>query len=341
MKSDRLQIESDQAKQLLKKKFGLRSILGESHAIHKLREILWNVSSCHVSVLITGDSGTGKELAARAIHYLGSRASMPFVPVNCGAIPDNLFENELFGHVKGAFTDARFPQRGLVEEAEHGTLFLDEISTISPYIQAKFLRLLQEKEYRPLGASKPFKADIRIVAATNTDLRKLVEERKFRADLFFRLNVASVHIPPLRERKQDIPILAEHFLNHYCKEYNYEKKTIIKDAMMILMTYSWPGNVRELENMIQQLIVMCSSTVITAKDIKLPMVQPLSKEKNLGHFKIAKKRTIDRFEKTYLTQLLIDYKGDVVSAANYAGKSRSALWNLLKKHNISPQEFRI
>ena len=337
---DKLHKECDIVKETLRKSYSLRQLQGKSRAILRLREMLKKASVCDVSVLISGESGTGKELAARAIHYLSSRASKPFVPVNCGAIPDNLFENELFGHVQGAFTDARFPQKGLVKEAECGTLFLDEIGTVSPYIQTKFLRLLQEKEFRPLGASSPLKADIRIVAATNQNLRELVDEGRFRVDLLYRLVVFSIHIPPLRERKQDIPILSKHFLKKYCKEYKFENKIITEAAMKKLMAHSWPGNVRELENKIQQLIIMCSSSVIDTEDIKFFEEQPSPKENKLGHFKVARKTVIDKFEKTYLTQVLTMFGGDVVNAAKYAGKSRSAMWNILKKHNISPQQFR-
>jgi two-component system response regulator PilR (NtrC family) len=206
-----LQRERDHAKAALKREFALGQILGNSKAIKNLKENLIKISSCNANVLITGESGTGKELVARAIHYLSDRKEKPFVPVNCGAIPENLFENELFGHTKGAYTDASFQQYGLVKEAEGGTLFLDEIGAINPYIQTKLLRLIQESEYRPLGYAKNIKANIRLVAATNMELQQLVEKNIFREDLFYRLNVIPIHIPPLRERKDDIPLLIKHF----------------------------------------------------------------------------------------------------------------------------------
>ncbi len=350
------QRERDLAKAALKREFALGQILGNSKAIKNLKTNLNRISSCDVNVLITGESGTGKELVARAIHYLSDRNRKPFIPVNCGAIPENLFENELFGHLKGAYTDASFQQSGLVKEAEGGTLFLDEIGTISPYIQTKLLRLIQEGEYRPLGSSKNIKADIRLIAATNIDLQLLVEKNKFREDLFYRLNVVPFRIPPLRERKDDIPILIKHFVKKYSKEHNKTVREIPTEVMNVLVSYSWPGNIRELENKIQLLVVMSTSSVITTKDIQLTTDKPISKELVIEHinvvkekianqseietFNVARKKVSDLFEKSYLTQLLTLYKGDMVKAAEQAGKSRTALWNLLKKQNLSPKQFR-
>ena len=291
-----LQRERDLAKAALKREFALGQILGNSKAIKNLKENLNRISTCDVNVLITGESGTGKELVARAIHYLSDRKGKPFVPINCGAIPENLFENELFGHSKGAYTDASFQQCGMVNEAEGGTLFLDEIGTISPYIQTKLLRLIQESEYRPLGYSKNIKADIRLIAATNTDLQRLVEKNTFREDLFYRLNVVPFHIPPLRERKEDIPILIKHFVKKYSREYN---KTIIEIpvvVMNVLVSYSWPGNIRELENKVQQMVVMSTSSVIRAKDIQLTMKEAISKELVIEHLNAVKEKIINQSE---------------------------------------------
>jgi DNA-binding NtrC family response regulator len=337
-----LQRERDHAKAALKREFALGQILGNSKAIKNLKENLIKISSCNANVLITGESGTGKELVARAIHYLSER--------------NGNFENELFGHSKGAYTDACFQQDGLVKEAEGGTLFLDEIGTINPYIQTKLLRLIQESEYRPLGYSKNIKANIRLIVATNKNLQHLVEKNTFREDLFYRLNVVPFHIPPLRERKKDIPILIKHFVKKYSREYN---KTIIEIplvVMNVLVSYSWPGNIRELENKVQQIVVMSTSSVISVKDIQLTTREPISKELVIGNinavkekiinqseiesFNVAKKKVNDLFEKTYLTQLLAVYKGDMVSASKKAGKSRTAFWNLLKKQNLSPRQFR-
>jgi DNA-binding NtrC family response regulator len=331
--------ERASVKVFLKRKSGLNSILGRSKAVHALREKIDKISSCKVNVLIFGESGTGKEIAARAIHYLSHNVGKPFIPVNCGAIPESLFENELFGHMKGAFTDAGLQQIGLVKEAEGGTLFLDEIGVIAPYIQVKLLRLLQDKEYRPIGDSMHHKADIRIIAATNTDLRSLVDKGTFRKDLFYRLNIVSLQMPPLKERMEDIPILIEHFINRYSIEYNKPIEGLSKDAMKAFMSYSWPGNIRELENNIQQIIVMSTTPVIGVEDIQFPISEPGCKGSEFEDFNTAKKRVVYSFAKNYLTQLLTEQRGDMVSAARRAGKSRTGFWNLLKKYNISPGKF--
>jgi DNA-binding NtrC family response regulator len=323
----------------LKRESTSNQILGRSKAVQALHEKINKISYCKVNVLISGESGTGKEIAARAIHYLSHMAGKPFIPVNCGAIPEGLFENELFGHKKGAFTDACLQQTGLVKEAEGGTLFLDEIGVITPYIQAKLLRLLQDKEYRPVGDSKRHKADVRIIAATNTDLRSLVEQGTFRKDLFYRLNVVSLYMVPLRERMEDIPILVEHFINRYSREYNKPIEGLSKDAMKAFISYSWPGNIRELENKIQQIIVLSTAPFIDIEDIHLPIREPSSKGSEFENFNNAKKRVVNSFAKKYLTQLLIEQRGDVVTAARRAGKSRTGLWNLLKQYNISPGKF--
>lgn len=338
-----LQKESESAKESLKREFGLNQILGKSKAVQEIHEKINKISLCDVNVLISGESGTGKELAARAIHYLSRRAGRPFIPVNCSAIPESLFENELFGHVKGAFTDAGLQQIGLVKESEGGTLFLDEVGVISPFIQVKLLRLLQDKEYKPLGDPRPRKADIRIIAATNKNLQSLIKEGEFREDLFYRLNIVSLYMPPLRERKEDIQILAEHYLKKYSREYNKPIQEVSENALRAFKSYSWPGNIRELENKIQQIIVMSTSSVIDAKNVQLSLSElsdPGSKESRFEYLKATKKKAIESFEKNYLTQLLIEHRGNVVSAAKKAGKSRTGLWNLLRKYNLSPQQFR-
>lgn len=324
----------------LKRRFGLNQILGKSKIIQKIHENIDKISQCDVTALITGESGTGKEIAARAIHYLSRRAGKPFIPVNCGAIPEQLFENELFGHIKGAYTDARLQQNGLVTEADGGTLFLDEISTITPFIQAKLLRLLQDKEFKPLGDPKPRKANIRLIAATNRNLEELLKEGKFRDDLYYRLNIISLSMPPLRERKEDIPILVDHFINKYSKEYNKPFLEISNEAMDMFISYSWPGNIRELENKIQHIIVMFNEPVLHAENIQFPKTEQMQKEIKLEYFKEAKQKVINSFEKTYLIQLLQSERGNMVQAARKAGKSRTALWNLLKKYNLSPKQFR-
>jgi two-component system response regulator GlrR len=339
--------ERERVKESLKRKGGLKRILGLHPTIAQLRQEIERISSCDVSVLITGESGTGKELAARALHYLSLRAQKPFVPVNCGAIPENLFENELFGHRKGAFTDAAFHQDGLVKEAEGGTLFLDEVGVIPPHIQVKLLRLLQDKEYKLLGDPMTRSADIRIIAATNENLPQAIETGAFREDFYYRLNIVSLHLPPLRERREDIPFLVEHFVRKYSLEYGKMVDRIAPAAMDLLMAGSWPGNIRELENKIQQAVVMCRDSVILPVDLrrgwdnsefgdKAPGARAFSLKETFGQ---AKKRILDTFEREYLMKLLEEYNGDVVQAAARAGKSRTALWNLLTKHQLHPRQF--
>jgi len=339
--------DRENIKKSLKKKIGLKKILGQHPEVIKLRQQIENISSCDVSVLITGESGTGKELAARALHYLSSRADKPFVPVNCGAIPENLFENELFGHRKGAFTDASSHQDGLAKEAEGGTLFLDEIGVIPPHIQVKLLRLLQDREYKILGDPLTRTADIRIIAATNENLFQLVRKGVFREDFYYRLNIVTLQIPSLRDRQEDIPILVDHFIKKYSQEYRKTIPQVSPQAMEILINNAWPGNVRELENKIQQAIILCENKTILPKDIKLnpgnrePEYKSLvtNRDSIKETFTQAKKRIIEKFEREYLTKLLLELNGDMVQAAARAGKSRTALWNLIAKYRIHPKQF--
>lgn len=330
-----------EVKERLKRKSVLNRILGKSSVIQDVRRKIEQIAACDANVLIYGESGTGKEPAARCVHYLSARAGNPFVPVNCGAIPENLFENELFGHVKGAYTDAGTQQDGLVTEANGGSLFLDEVGVISPYIQVKLLRLLQDKEYKPLGDARHRSADIRIIAATNEDLYGMVKKGTFREDLYYRLNIVSLHIPPLKERKEDIPLLADHFLEMYARQYNRPVTGISPEAMQRLLAYSWPGNIRELENIIQQALILAAGELMGAPDIQIPQSHVTTKPKTgtFEEFNKAKKKIIDTFEKNYLIKLLTKFNGDMVSAAATAGKSRTALWNLCSKHKIHPKQF--
>ena len=325
--------------QSIRKTLALNLILGKSKIIMDLRRKIECLSASDANVLITGESGTGKEPTARGIHYLSSRSAKPFVPVNCGAIPESLFENELFGHVKGAYTDAHYQHNGLIGEACGGTLFLDEVGVITPYIQVKLLRLLQDKEYKPLGDNVSRKANIRIIAATNENLKELVKKGVFREDLYYRLDIVSFTIPPLRERVDDIPILAHHFLEKFSQLYNKPIRDISPDAMERLVSYHWPGNVRELENKIQQAIVMATREIIGVTDLQLPMDRRITHIDYLENFNQAKKKFICAFEKDYLINLLTKFNGDVVTAAATAGKSRTAFWNLLARHQLHPSHF--
>jgi two-component system response regulator GlrR len=291
------------------------------------------VAQNDVPVIIYGESGTGKELVARAIHYTGKRADRPFIVENCGAIPENLIENELFGHVKGAYTDARTDQKGLFEEAHGGTLFLDEIGELPLALQVKFLRVLQDGEFKRIGSTKPIKVDVRVIAATNKDLIQAIAEKTFREDLFYRLNVIPIHIPPLRERKEDIPLLINHFLQEFNKELGKGVEGFSPAAIQKMMTYQWPGNVRELKNKVKQAMVLTRNNVITAEDLFFHV--PVSSNK-FQSFKEAKRE----FEKEYISQVLRICQGNISQAARLAKKDRKDFYDVMKKYGIQPETFR-
>ncbi|HEU4400659.1 MAG TPA: sigma-54 dependent transcriptional regulator [Candidatus Polarisedimenticolia bacterium] len=240
----------------LESTYGVHNIVGQSPEMRRIFALIEQVASARSTVLITGGSGTGKELIAKALHYNGERRKQPFVSVNCGGIPDTLLEDELFGHVKGAFTDAVADRPGRFEAADSGTLFLDEIGNMSMGLQIKLLRVLQEREFIPLGGARKISVNVRIIAATNIDLKKMMEEGRFREDLYYRLNVIHIQLPPLRERREDIPLLMHHFLNKYCREMNVSVKRFLPDAVKVLSEFSWPGNVRQLENVIERAVAL-------------------------------------------------------------------------------------
>jgi DNA-binding NtrC family response regulator len=254
----RLRSENAYLRAQLEQRYRLDGIIGRSRAMRDLFHLLETVAQASSTVLITGETGTGKELAARAIHHNSPRRAQRFVAINCSAIPETLLEAELFGHVRGAFTGAVATRQGRIEQAHKGTLFLDEIGTMSPALQAKLLRVLQEREFERVGDSHPIKVDVRLVAATNSDLRKLVAEGAFREDLFYRLNVIPVHLPPLRDRREDIPVLVRHFIERFCGEQAPPRTppSVAQDAMRVLMAYQWPGNVRQLENVAERAIAL-------------------------------------------------------------------------------------
>lgn len=253
----RLRVENTQLRRALKR-FAFPQIIGKSERIQKVLDLITQVASSRATVLITGESGTGKELVAKTIHATSPRANRPFVPVNTGSMPVDLLESTLFGHVKGAFTSAIASKRGLFEIADQGTIFFDEIGTIGVETQAKLLRVIQEREFMRLGGTETIKVDVRILAATNADLKKLVQANRFREDLYYRLNVITLHLPPLRERKEDIPLLLDHFLAKFCEENSKKGLRFIPEALRILMDYPWPGNIRELENAVERAVVLGS-----------------------------------------------------------------------------------
>ena len=323
--------------QKLKEELGLKQLVGESPAFLTEIKKIPVVAKCDAGVLISGETGTGKELCARAIHYLSPRACKPFIPVNCGAIPSELVENELFGHERGAYTGASASQSGLVREADGGTIFLDEVDCLPLLAQVKLLRFLQVKEYRPLGSTKMRKADVRVIAATNIDLEEAVRARRFRNDLYYRLNVIQLIIPPLRERQEDIPLLVHHFLTKYAEEFNKSVTGISLDAIQKFMSYDWPGNVRELEHAIKRAVILSEHSVIRSADVILPGLKAATHHES---FREAKAKIISQFEKNYIQGLLLTYQGNIAKAALAAKKERRTFWQLIRKHQINVQSFK-
>jgi DNA-binding NtrC family response regulator len=321
----------------LKEKLGLKQMVGESQIFLEETKKIPIVAKCDASVLISGETGTGKEMCARAIHYLSPRANMPFIPFTCGAIPTDLMENELFGHVQGAFTGASAPQSGLIHEANCGTLLLDDIDCLPLASQAKLLRFLQEKEFRQLGSAKICQADVRIIAATNTHLEAAVEEGKLRHDLYYRLNVIRITLPALRDRREDIPLIARHFLNKYATELDKRFTGFTSEALQTLMLYDWPGNVRELEHAVERAVLFSEHTVIREIDIILPQPKATAYK---ASFKEAKANVINEFERNYIEKLLIVYQGNITKAAQAAQKNRRAFWQLIDKHQINAKTFK-
>ena len=260
----RMQEENIQLKRQLKQRYNFENIIGKSEVMLRTFDLVAQVASSRSTILLQGESGTGKELIAKAIHANSPRKDRPFVPVNTGSMPSDLLESTLFGHVKGAFTSAISSKKGLFEMADRGTIFLDEIGNMSPETQAKLLRVLQDKRFMHLGGVQEIQVDVRVIAATNSDLRQAVKDGKFREDLYYRLNVITIELPPLRNRKEDIQLLAEHFIEKYCLENEKTRRTLAPDSKRVLMDYAWPGNVRELENAIERAVVLSSHPVITA-----------------------------------------------------------------------------
>ncbi len=313
-------------------------ILGKSDSFLRVAEKIILLAESRSTVLIFGETGTGKEVFSRAIHYQSPRRGKPFVPVNCGALPDHLFENELFGHVKGAFTDASSAEKGLIAEAEGGTLFLDEIDTLSQAGQVKLLRFLQDGEYRPVGSGRSANADVRVIAATNADLKNRVEAKTFREDLYYRLNALSLCIPPLRDRIDDVAPLTVHFVSRFARENGQAVRAISFRALDKLMAYSWPGNLRELESVITRALTFTRAPTLQPEDIELPR-GPADDPLPERPLREAKTKTIDAFERRYLTGLLAQHQGNVTHAAKAAGKERRSFQRLLRKHNLDRHSF--
>jgi DNA-binding NtrC family response regulator len=341
--------EISRLKTSLKKFTDREHVVGNSISMQKIMQKLPSIAQTDASVVVYGESGTGKELVARTIHYLSRRSAKPFIPVNCGALPENLLESELFGYKRGAFTDAHADTPGLVEEANTGTLFLDEIGEISPRVQVKLLRFLQEKEIKPLGSTKIIHTDVRIISATNRDLQTAIAAGSFREDLFYRLNIVPLTLPTLRERREDIPLLANHFLRRFAKEFDKEVHEFSPKALLKLQAYEWPGNIRELENKIQQVVVMGSGAVIQPEDLELPSADKPAAgapgmepsrasgkdSDSFNGFKAAKRRVVGQFEMDYVARALALHDGNISRAAKAAGMDRKNFWQLMRKYNLS------
>jgi two-component system, NtrC family, response regulator GlrR len=317
---------------------GLAQILGEDPKLVNLKRRIPIVARFDSTVLLTGETGTGKERFARALHYSSPRASKPFLPVNCGAIPVELFESELYGHRRGAFTGAVSAEPGLIAEADGGTLFLDEVETLSLNSQVKLLRFLQDQIYYPVGSPKPKQANVWILASTNIELPLKIQDGTFREDLYYRLAVISLALPPLRQRKGDIPLLAAHFWKMYSDRIGREPQPLSAEVVGALCGYDWPGNVRELQNVIQQVAVLSESEMIRPQDLPIPHVERTAAGKQKS-FAQRKASVIAEFEKHYLTDLLRNHRGNVTHAAQEAGKDRRAFGRLIKKHQIDKRRI--
>lgn len=323
--------ELESARQRLLDELGMQQFVGNHPVFEEAIRSIPLIANSDLPVLIAGPTGTGKELCARGIHHLSKRRSCPFIAVDCGAIPDHLFENELFGHARGAFTDAHTDQKGLVSLANGGTLFLDEVDALSLGAQAKLLRFLQERTYRPLGSEKFLKADVNVIAATNRDIDQSVRERQFRSDLYFRLNVLRVELPPLTKRPSDIRLLARHFLRTHCSHLG--AKSFTPAALRKLEVHDWPGNVRELLNVIQRAAVLSEGRHILPSAISFS-AREQSVETSSEDFQQGRSRAIEAFEKRYVEDLLQKHRGNVTRAALEAGKDRRAFGRLKKKYSI-------
>lgn len=323
---------AEEVQLLLEHEIGLQRLIGHDPAFVRVLGQITTFASSDAPVLLTGETGTGKELCARVIHLLGKRHNGPFIPMDCGALPDHLFENEFFGHARGAYTDACGDQKGLVALAQNGTLFMDEIDSLSSANQGKVLRLLQEHTYRPLGSEQFRSANLRIIAATNRELEKTVEGKQFRADLFFRINVLRVHLPPLRERRSDIALLARHFVEEVCRSSGIGKKVLALSAVKNLEAHDWPGNVRELYNWVQRATLLSSGPQITAASFET--IRADTETSSASDFRSAKLQAVQKFERNYVRQMLDKHEGNVTRAAREAQKERRAFGRLVKKYGL-------
>jgi DNA-binding NtrC family response regulator len=324
----------------IRDKYRFEGVIGNSNAMLEVLKVTAHVCHTDSTVLITGESGTGKELIARAIHYNSPRKDAPFVVINCGALPENLQESELFGHVRGSFTGAIKDKVGLFQHAQKGTILLDEIGETLPSTQVKLLRFLQDGEIRPVGGNKPIYVDTRTIAATNENLEKAVESGRFRKDLFYRINVIRVHLPSLRERREDIPLLLDCFLKEFSDKLEKANKTFSKEAMHVLTNYDWPGNIRELQNVVERVVALSRNEIIGVDELPLPVEELAALNKK--PFEQEKKKsfivtTLAEQEKNAIIDALNKYGGNQTKVAQILGISTTTLWRKIKKYRIKPQ----
>jgi DNA-binding NtrC family response regulator len=327
LEAQRLVRENVQYRQELRERYRPENLVGQSPAMVAIYKLVARVAALDTTVLIQGETGTGKELVARAIHYASPRADRPFVVVDCTALPETLFESELFGHERGAFTGAVLSRRGLLESADSGTCFLDEIGELSPTLQAKLLRALQERVVRRVGGNDPIAVNVRVVAATNRDLRKRVEDGAFREDLYYRLNVVSLALPPLRERPSDVPLLAQRFLETYGSAAGKLVSGFARETLELLSAYAWPGNVRELEHVVERAVALCSAPLLLPEDlppeIRAATVRPPALP--------AARMTLEELKRWYVTTILEETGGNKLRAAEILGIDRRTLYRILER----------
>jgi DNA-binding NtrC family response regulator len=325
----KLQSENQVLRTEVNKSWKFKDLIGRSRSMQNVFSLVERVGHTDVNVLILGESGTGKELVARGLHNTSDRATQPFIAINCGAIPENLLESELFGHAKGSFTGAVADKEGLFRAAHGGTLFLDEIGDMSLLLQVKLLRVLQDKKVRPVGKNEDLSVDVRIVAATHRDLRKEIAAGHFREDLYYRLAVLPIHLPPLRERREDIPLLASHFLRKYSAAHNLNVRSMKPEVLKTLMDHSWPGNIRELENSIERALVLCDGTEV--KEISLGMPHTGSSASNLS---FPENWTLQDLERAYIEHVLLRCSGVKEKAAKVLGINRKTLYRKEKEYGF-------
>lgn len=325
-------IEVQQLREALREKYKFDNIIGNSEPLNNVLKLAYQVSQTDSTVLLTGETGTGKELIAKAIHLNSHRRDKPMLTINCASLPENLLDSELFGHMKGSFTGAIRDKKGLFEEADLGTIFLDEIGDIAPQTQVRLLRFLQDGELRRIGENRSIRVDVRMIAATNKNLEEEVKNKTFREDLYYRLNVIPIHIPPLRDRKEDIPMLVDHFIKVYAKKNNKDIKGVSPSAMSFFIDYDWPGNVRELENVVERSVALARKNIIDSDDLAYSFPKRMHKIQESRSER--KDMTLDEMEKWLILDTLERYDNNQKVTAQKLGISTTTLWRKLKKYNI-------